>query len=55
MDKPRLNIACPTVMRVANTRRQIRTPNLSTKKPPKKGRMTLGAAYRVYRREKYVS
>jgi hypothetical protein len=42
-------------MKEQNTIIQIRAPNLSVKKPPKKGRMMFGTEYTVYNSENMVS
>ena len=39
---PKANNNCPREIKPVKEIRQIRTPNLSTKYPPKNGRMTFG-------------
>jgi hypothetical protein len=51
----RARTEAPRVIMATKATRQVRTPNLSTKKPPRKGRKMLGMEYTVYSKLKYVS
>mmetsp|Transcript_26228 Transcript_26228/g.38869 ORF Transcript_26228/g.38869 Transcript_26228/m.38869 type:complete len:238 (-) Transcript_26228:210-923(-) len=55
IDKPNAKMTCPAAMRETNNSKHRRTPNLSTKYPPKNGRKILGIEYTVYNKLKSVS